>query len=483
MVMEKLIGRKSEWEELSRAMESSRSEFVILYGRRRIGKTFLVRSFFQDRFDFYYTGAHRMPTSFQLHSFQRELIRYSRNADIPAFSNWMEAFEQLEDYLESLAPNQRKVLFFDEMPWIDAKQSDFVSALEYFWNSWVSRRDDIVLVACGSATSWMADKLLNNAGGLHNRITRQIYLRPFTLRECRDFLTSRNVDWDDYQIIQCYMLFGGVPYYWRLLEPRLSLPENVDRLCFQKSGAMRGEFDELYNALFSNAERYIDVVRVLAQNRDGMLRNEIAQATGLSGGTLTKILKNLDRCDFIAPYSQFGKRTKNTLYRLVDFFTLFYFKFLEGEHSYEESFWTHHFRSPQVAAWEGLTFELVCLAHLAQIKHALGIAGMETHVSAWRYVPPRNPLHDLPTRGAQIDLLIARADKLIHLCEIKFTDGKYFITKEYEQRLRERMEIFRQITKTNSGLVHTFVTPFGVAEGSHHSIVHSEIIGQDLFAK
>ena len=109
--MEKLIGRKSEWEELSRAMESSRSEFVILYGRRRIGKTFLVRSFFQDRFDFYYTGAHRMPTSFQLHSFQRELIRYSRNADIPAFSNWMEAFEQLEDYLESLAPNQRKVLF------------------------------------------------------------------------------------------------------------------------------------------------------------------------------------------------------------------------------------------------------------------------------------------------------------------------------------------------------------------------------------
>ena len=304
--MERRIGRDRECEELSRAMESSRSEFVVLYGRRRIGKTFLVRSFFKDRFDFHYVGAHKAKTVVQLQNFRKALIRYGDNANIPSFSNWMEAFEYLASWLERMEPAKRKILFFDEMPWIDAKQSDFVAALEYFWNSWVSMRDDIFLIACGSATSWMADKLIDNPGGLHNRITRRIYLRPFTLHECEEYLESRGFDWDRYQIIQCYMALGGVPFYWSLLEKEFSLPQNIDRLCFRMDGMLRTEFDELYSALFSNAERYISVVRTLANHREGMTREEIMEATRLTGGNLSKVLKNLERCDFITSYAQFG---------------------------------------------------------------------------------------------------------------------------------------------------------------------------------
>ena len=483
--MERLIGRKHESEELSRVMSSGRSEFVILYGRRRIGKTFLVRRFFEDRFDFHYVGAHHVKTEGQLKNFRKALQRVNGGMDVGEIRNWAEAFEKLESYLESLEAGRKKVLFFDEMPWIDAKQSDFVRALEYFWNSWVAMRDDIVLVACGSATSWMADKLLENHGGLHNRVTRQIYLRPFTLQECGEYLESRGFDWDEYVTIQCYMILGGVPFYWSLLEPELSLPQNVDRLCFQRDGSLRNEFDELYYALFSNAERYISVVRALAGRREGMTREEIGEACGMSGGNLSKILTNLVRCDFVTFFAQYGNRRKQSLYRLCDFYTLFYFRFLHEEHSYDENFWLHHFLSPQVQSWEGNTFELVCLLHLPQIKKSLGISGMETRISCWRYLPNKttSSRQDLPAQGAQIDLLIERADRIIHLCEIKFSEGRFSISKEYERHLRERMEIFRQVTQAKSALVHTFITPRGIAPGTHRGIVHSEVTAEGLFAE
>ena len=461
-------------------MASSRSEFVVLYGRRRIGKTFLVRHYFQDSYDFRYVGAHRMKVSLQLNAFRKALVSYSGNASVPVLSNWMEAFEQLEHYLDGLDKTRKKVLFFDEMPWIDTKHSDFVMALEYFWNSWVAMRDDIVLIACGSATSWMADKLLENQGGLHNRITRRIYLAPFSLHECQQYLESRGFDWDIRQIIQCYMILGGVPYYWSLLEPLFSLSQNIDRMCFHREGILRDEFDELYNALFSNADYYVSVVRALAARHNGMTRDEIIAATGHSGGGLSKILVNLERCDFIASYSQFGTK-KKVIYRLCDFYTLFYLKFIHGERSYDDQFWSHQALGREVSVWEGFTFELVCFMHLPQIKRALGISGMEVNASTWRYVPSNPPKEGLPKQGAQIDLVLSRADKVIHLCEIKFSEGKYAITKEYERLLRERMDLFRLVTHVKHSLIHTFITVEGLAPGSHISFIHSQVTGNHLF--
>ena len=315
--MDKLIGRERECEELRWAMKSQRSELVVMYGRRRIGKTFLVRRFFDDKYSFHYVGAHKQPKSVQLQNFRESLMRFSAEKDIPMLENWHDAFSRLEDYLES-CDESRKVVFFDEMPWMDTQGSDFVAELEYFWANWVQNRDDIVFIACGSATSWMKEKLEENQGGLHNRITHRIYLRPFYLNECKAYLDNHGFEWDDYQILQCYMLFGGVPYYLSLLRPYLSLPENVDALVFRRGGDLSDEF------LFKKADRYINIVRLLSTKRQGFLRSEIEKVTGYGGGGLTKMLDNLERCDFIVAYNQYGNKNKQTLYRLSDFYTLFY---------------------------------------------------------------------------------------------------------------------------------------------------------------
>ena len=477
MTIGKLIGREQECEELKWAMESRRSELIILYGRRRVGKTFLVRRFFDDKYSFQYVGAHRQKKAVQLQNFRESLMRYSGCTDIPQLNDWHEAFLQLQAYLEN-CKDKRKVIFFDEMPWVDTQGSEFVSELEYFWSNWVQNRDDIVFIACGSATSWMKEKLEDNQGGLHNRITHRIYLRPFYLRECKAYLAEYGFEWDDYQILQCYMVFGGVPYYLSLLRPNLSLPENVDALIFRRGGDLSNEINELYSALFNKADHYVDIVKLLATKREGFTRNEIEQKTGYSGGGLSKMLYNLERCDFIVTYAQFGNKNKQTLYRLSDFYTLFYFRYVENNRTQDEQYWQHHFADRSVESWEGFTFEEICLRHLPQIKRGLGIAGMATEASSWRFVPRKGDSR----KGAQIDLVIKRADKIIHLVEMKFSERPFTITKDYEQRLRDRKDLFMDITGITRGPVLTFITPKGVTRGTHSAIVHSQLTAQDLFA-
>ena len=476
--LEQLIGRERECEELKWALNSKRSEFIVLYGRRRIGKTFLVRRFFNDTYTFHYVGAHKQKKNVQLQNFRESLARFAPDNSIPAITTWHEAFLQLEKYLEQ-CKDKRKVLFFDEMPWMDTQGSDFVSELEYFWANWVQNRDDIVLIACGSATSWMKEKIEDNQGGLHNRITHHIHLRPFYLNECRAYLNEHGFEWDDYQILQCYMLFGGVPYYLSLLKPYMSLPENVDALLFRRGGDLSDEFNELYNSLFQNADRYINIVRLLGTKRQGFIRNEIEKETGCSGGGLTKMLNNLERCDFIVSYIQYGNKTKQTIYRLSDFFTLFYFRYVEDNRTRDEQYWQHHFTDRSVESWEGFTFEEICLQHLPHIKHGLGISGMATESSAWRFVPQKGDQR----KGAQIDLIISRADKIIHLVEMKFCEQSFTINKEYEQKLKERKQLFMEVMKIKRGPVHTFITPMGITRGKHSSFVHSELTAKDLFAE
>ena len=475
--MEKLIGRERECEELEWALKSQRSELVVLYGRRRVGKTFLVRRFFGDTYSFHYVGAHKQKKEVQLQNFKEALERFSGNQDIPEFGNWHEAFQQLAEYLGNCA-DKRKILFFDEMPWMDTKGSEFVDELEYFWANWVQNRDDIVFIACGSATSWMKEKLEENQGGLHNRITHRIYLRPFYLNECKVYLEEHGFEWSDYQILQCYMIFGGVPYYLSLLRPYLSLSENVDTLIFRRGGDLSDEFKELYSALFSKADRYISIVKLLSKKREGFTRSEIELSTGFSGGGLTKMLDNLERCDFIVSYAQFGHKTKMTLYRLSHFYTLFYFRYVEDNRSRDEQYWQHHHTDRSVESWEGFTFEEICLRHLSHIKYGLGISGIATESSSWRYVPKKEDSRS----GAQVDLVIKRADRIIHLVEMKFSEASYNVTKEYEDKLQQRKALFIEATGTTHNVVHTFITPSGVSRGIHSSFIHSQLTSKHLFA-
>ncbi len=476
-MVEKLIAREYECGELKKCFSSRRSELVIVYGRRRIGKTFLVEQYFKTRFDFLYVGAHGLVSKEQLRRFATVLRSYTHQKAYN-FSDWFDAFDALQTYLESLPKTRKKLIFIDEMPWIDTRRSNFVKALENFWNGWAMRRQDIMLIATGSATSWMRDKLVSNKGGLHARITCQLHIAPFTLNETKQYLKSRGFTWDNYHILQAYMLLGGVPYYYALLDNKLSLTQNIDLLCFKRDGKLRIEFDELYAALFSNVDLYIEIVKTLSMHKYGLTFIELSHKIHINGANLTQALKNLERCDFIESWSQYGNKKRNKVYRLIDFYTLFYFKFILENNTKDEKWWSNNLFSHSVEAWMGISFELVCLIHHNQIKKALGISGVATEVSTWQCKADIE--EQIP--GAQIDMIIERADRIIHLCEIKFSEGKYRISNDYERKLRERMSIFRYRTKSKKSLVHTFITTYGVANGKYKSIVHSETTMNDLFA-
>lgn len=455
-------------------MESERSEFVVVYGRRRIGKTFLVRRFFKDNYAFSFVGKHEMRREQQLAEFAKELMCYSHSTFVPQLKNWTEAFDALQRLLETYNIPGKKVVFFDEMPWMDTPKSDFVSALENFWNGWANMRDDIVLVACGSATSWMVDKLLHNQGGLFNRITQKLYLRPFKLSEMEQYLDEKHFGWNRYQIAQCYMILGGIPFYLTLLNPKLSLLSNIDELFFANAHAMlRTEYNELYSTLFKRPDNYLAVIRMLTERKEGFTRKEISEKTKLGGAALSKILSDLEQCDFIFSYARYGNAKNNAIYRIKDFYTLFYYKYVNGIDTKDCLRWTHLSSTPQVSSWQGFSFELLCLLHLDEIKKALGIDRILNDASAWRSKQPE--------QNTQIDLVIERADHNINLCEMKFSSGMYAIDKGYEQKLRERMSIFLAETMTRCSTRITLVTTYGVLQNKHSGIVNDEVLLDDLF--
>lgn len=471
--MGRIIGRKVEQSELQRCKNSDHSEFVIVYGRHRIGKTYLIRQFFSDKYAFSYVGIRGVSQQQQLSGFAESLREYGKLPLSPKIDNWFQAFDALRSLLEQKQDGSKKVVFIDEMPWMDHAKSNFVSAIERFWNGWAAHRDDILLIACGSATSWIADKLIFNTGGLHNRVTKRIYLRPFTLQETEEYLRVQGCQWDRFQVAQCYMALGGVPWYLSLLHADESLAQNIDRLFFRKNSDLREEFAELYHSLFNRPENYISIVKALAGRLSGMTRQEISKHIGLTGSGLTRLLENLERCDFILGYRRFGSKRNGVVYRLSDFYTLFYFRFVADDRSYDEQWWEHHLTSPQIITWQGYSFELLSMIHLQQIKQALGINGIASDISTWRSTDANHPY--------QIDLIIDRADRIVNLCEMKFSVSRYVIERDYEQRLRDRLAVFLAETKTRKSPLITFVTTYGVLPGRHSGVVQNQVTLDDLF--
>ena len=466
-----IIGRIEEKKLLDAIYHSARSEFVAVCGRRRVGKTFLIKEFFEKELVFHTSGVANSSKKEQISVFYRELQSRSMHA-LPSADNWMDIFFLLRKYLEGLG-SQKKVILLDELPWMDTAKSGFIPALEYFWNVWASSRRDIVLIVCGSATSWMMDKLINSHGGLHNRLTHQIFLHPFTLAECEEFFISRNFHLSRYEIAEYYMVMGGTPYYLEALRPDISLSQNIDNLFFRANGALRNEFMNLYAALFKNSADYIEVVRALSGHREGLSRGELVRFTTLSsGGNLTIILNNLESCGFIRHYQTWmGKRSDHVLYQLVDFFTLFHFRFLE--HQSSEHQWSSIQGKPQFYTWAGLTFELLALQHTPQIKEALGISGIQTQEYAWRGSDGSG--------SSQIDLLIERADQTVNICEIKYSLMEYEITKDYEAILRHKLATFMEATRMRKSAVLTMITTYGVRQGKYTGIVQREVTLDDLF--
>jgi hypothetical protein len=470
-----IIGRRKEITELQSFVASDESEFIAVYGRRRIGKTFLVRKILGEQFSFYVTGMDNVTMDEQLLNFTLELRKYSGNDFLPVPDNWMIAFDSLIRYLEKL-PEGKKILFIDEIPWMDTPRSSFLSALEHFWNAWASARDDIKLIVCGSATSWMLNKLINNRGGLHNRLTHRIALMPFTLSECEEYFAARGFSYSRKEIAECYMVMGGVPYYLKQMDKGLSVAQNIDRLFFEIGCALDGEFDNLYRALFKYSENYIRIVDSLAIKAKGLTRQEIIDATKLpNNGGLTSMLSELETCGFIRRYEPIDKVKKQSLYQLVDFYTLFYFHFIRKNKYRDEHFWTHSLSSTLHRAWSGYAFKMLCLAHDSEIKMALGISGIQSRMASWRSVES--------DKGAQIDLLIDRSDMTVNLCEMKYCNRPFTITKKYEEELQNKVDSFIDETKTHKSIMLTLITTFGIEHNEHSGHVQKELTLEDLFTR
>lgn len=471
-----MTGREEEQSRLRKAYESEHSEFVVVYGRRRVGKTFLVRESFNYKFTFQHTGLAGKSTRQQLHSFQLSL-RSQGFGRAPLPANWLEAFDMLAG-LVSLSRAKKKVVFIDEMPWMDAPKSSFLPALEQFWNGFASARKDVLLIVCGSATSWITRKLLRNRQGLHNRVTCRIHLQPFTLHECECYARQQRLGMSRHQLMEGYMALGGIPYYWSLLDREKSLALNIDRLFFSRGGELRGEYAELYASLFHHPEKYLAVIEALGRRKAGLSRAEIVRESGLpENGKLTEVLDDLESCGFIRKYGHIGMKAKNALFQLTDCYTLFYFQFIDGNTVNDEHFWSKSIDTGAYNSWCGLAFERVCLLHSRQIKTRLGVAGVISSEYAWWAAGEDGK------RGAQADLLIDRSDGVINLCEMKFTKTPYKISAADDAAMRNRQACFVEDTRTRKAVHLTLVSAQGVERNAYSDEVQAIIVGDDLFTE
>lgn len=474
--MDKLIGRELEIALLTKYEHSGKPEFVAVYGRRRVGKTFLVKNFFSNRICFSTSGTYGDPRGVQLQNFALELSDRTGKKPVK-LNDWTQAFWHLEQYIKQLPVSEnRKVIFLDELPWFDTQKSGFIRALDYFWNHFLSTRSDCMLVVCGSATSWMVNNLINDKGGLHNRITHEIHLRPFTLREVEEYLKNAGFKWNRLVILQTYMILGGIPYYLDMLDNDETFPANIDNLMFASNAPLRNEFKRLYDSLFGRSEKYREVILALSTSKAGLTRKEIGQKLKLdTGGNLSCILDDLVNCDFIR-YYHIRRKTINTtagIYQLTDFFTLFHFEFM-GKPTTSSHYWAEMMKSQKISTWQGLAFERVCMAHIEQIKQALHIDSIYTEYFSWRSTDP--------ALKAQVDMVIERADHNSNICEMKFdSEGQYAITSTEAEKLRKRMKAYREQTGSRNGLYLTLITTYGLKPNLHSSIVDKVITLDGLY--
>lgn len=469
-----IVGRKKELSLINQYFNSGKAEFIAVYGRRRVGKTFLIRQHFRNQFAFDMTGIMEGTKSEQMTAFHTALKTYGYTGK--KNTNWIDAFFALRQVLESrIEEGKRCVIFIDELPCLDTPKAGFVNALGHFWNNWANWQSEIMLIVCGSATSWMVRNVIDNHGGLHDRITHEIHLHPFTLTETEEFFKLNGFSWNRLSIMQTYMAIGGIPYYMSLFERTDSPATGLDRLFFSGNAELKKEYRRLFSSLFKNPHPYLEIITLLSKHPKGMTREEISTELKTSNnGKLGEMLTDLIYCDFIQKNNVREKRIKSNsaIYQLIDFYTIFYNTFA-NKNIMEEHFWTRNINTPEINIWYGLAFERVCKAHIEKIKTALGIASVSTEYYSWR--------SNLIEKGAQIDIIIDRADNTINLCEVKYSENLYSLDKEEYMKIQNRISVFKEATNTRSNIIPTMITTFGMKEGTYSDQIIAKINMEDLF--
>ena len=480
-----MIGRKKETEELNRIYNSNHAQLVAVYGRRRIGKTYLVDEAFKGKITFRHAGlspievekgASISPLKAQLKHFYNSLLLHGmKKEECP--DNWLDAFLMLEMFLENKNTSEKQIVFLDELPWMDTPRSGFIIAFEGFWNTWGCHRDNLIVIICGSATSWITDNLINNHGGLYNRLTFEMKLSPFTLGECEQYFSSEGIRLSRYDITQAYMITGGIPYYLSYFKKGKSLPQNIDELFFSRNAKLKNEFERLFFSIFNRPEMMISIIKFLSSRNSGYTRSDIAANIGCSsGGTFSQALNALIESDFIVKYVPFGYSKRMEHYKLVDPFCMFYIKFVENKSKLNETFWQHNHVAQSVISWRGFAFESVCFNHISQIKQALEIGGVNAAYSAWSK-------KEDDAEGIQIDLIIERKDNVVNMCEIKFYGNDFSVNKDYYKILLNRQELLSKELSPKVIIHNTLITTYGLKYNEYSSIFDSVITLDDLFIK
>ena len=481
-----IIAREREQAVFERLLNEQTAQMLVVYGRRRIGKTFLIREYFDDRFAFKHTAVSPMELKdrdnegellyrIQLNEFAVSLRRYG-SKDESAIKDWSDAFHRLEALLERKRSKGKMVVFIDELPWLDTPRANFLSAFEHFWNDWGSGKHNVLLVVCGSAMSWMLDNIINNKGGLYGRTNCEMHLHPFTLSETETYLQSRRVMLDRYDVVQAYMVTGGVAYYLSYFQPGLSLAENIDAIYFDENGFMQTEYDRLFTSLFAHDDGYRKIVEVLSENRYGLTREVVAERAGLSlGGTLSDMLKGLVKSDLVMTYWNFGESKRILYYKLTDMFCLFYLGFVQKNPTNNRTYWRDNQNSPKLNSWRGRAFEDVCFVHQTELRGALGIGGVQAEVYPWHATAEGG------APGAQIDMLIERADRVVNLCEMKYSQDEFAISKDYDERLRRKLVRLQEELGGRRNVQVTLVTTYGLKRNMYSGRVQRVVTLDGLF--
>lgn len=471
-----MVGRESQTKEMAHFLKTKESSFIAVTGRRRVGKTYLIDEVYKDHFCLRITGIQDVETPLQIRNFTEKLAEYSKQAIVTIPESWQEVFILLKKYLQTLSKRKKHVIFIDELPWIASKRSGFIQLLAHLWNDYLSKEKHFILVVCGSATSWIAKKIVNDKGGFHNRLTRQIQLQPFTLQETKTFLLSKGCKLTDQSISELYMVMGGIPYYLEQIEKGQSVSQIIGNLCFSDSGILKHEYQNLYKALFDHPENHEAIVAVLAKTSQGLTRAEIIKKSKVkAGGPYTRAMEDLLLSEFVEETSPYGKKKRGTVYRLTDEYSIFYHRFIRPNQKKSPEIWKTIYPSQAYKIWIGIAFENLCKRHISQIKKALGISGIYTEQAGFRQIGNER------SKGFQIDLIIDRNDKTINLCECKYYNDTFMMTKDYENHLRSRRNAFVQSVKTKKNVFNTLITSYGAEKNEYYlDVIDNELTVSDL---
>jgi len=474
-----MIARNIEKKKIQRILKSPKSEFLAVTGRRRVGKTFLIDELLGQNYCFNLTGIQNGSTAMQLMNFSIKLAEYKGEELKATPTNWQMAFLELKTYLKTLPKKQKQVIFIDELPWVYTSRSKFIQLLAHLWNDYLSKEKHFILVICGSATSWISKKIINDTGGLHNRVTELIHLSPFTLSETKMFLTSKGLHLTNQEIVKIYMTLGGIPFYLEAIQKGEGFVSSIERLCFSPTGLLKNEYTNLYQALFNNADLHLAIVAVLAKSKEGLTQKEILKKTGIShNGSYQRAIEELLISNFINEIRPFGKKKRGSYYRLIDEFSVFYYRFIKPNKKYTKGMWQQLSNGQSFKIWAGYAFESLCHKHIDEIKKAIGIQAVYTEISSLNISSSKTQI------GFQIDLLIDRKDDCINLCEIKFHTGPFTIDKRYYQQLTRKRQAFVDYSKTSKQVFLTLICNHGLNDNMYaNEIVEVSIDLEDLFDK